>query len=178
MVPLLLRSPLHHKHVAINQLETALRYILADPSLWRARTRPHIRHVPHLEVCSGAEGQGGDDGLLPEMTPAMAASAPRAPSVPRLAALATGGLLYAQVGAFGVEANALALRDRLQEGSVKNVLVVRVTRDGKALWRVRIGPIASVDDYDAVVDQLERLGIREISLARLAPARDAAQAGE
>ena len=120
----------------------------------------------------------GDDGLLPEMTPAMAASAPRAPSVPRLAALATGGLLYAQVGAFGVEANALALRDRLHEGSVKNVLVVRVTRDGKALWRVRIGPIASVDDYDAVVDQLERLGIREISLARLAPARDAAQAGE
>ncbi len=112
----------------------------------------------------------GDDGLLPEMTPAMAASAPRAPSVPRLAALATGGLLYAQVGAFGVEANALALRDRLHEGSVKNVLVVRVTRDGKALWRVRIGPIASVDDYDAVVDQLERLGIREISLARLAPA--------
>ena len=122
----------------------------------------------------------GDDGLLPEMTPAMAASAPRAPSVPRLAALATGGLLYAQVGAFGVEANAFALRDRLTDGGVKNVLVVRVKRDGKPLWRVRIGPIASVDDYDAVVDQLERLGIREISLARLAPSasRDEAQAGE
>jgi len=122
----------------------------------------------------------GDDGLLPEMTPAMAASAPRAPAVPRLAALATGGLLYAQVGAFGVEANALALRDRLTDGGVKNVLVARVKRDGKPLWRVRIGPIASVDDYDAVVDQLERLGIREISLARLAApvSRDQAQAGE
>ena len=122
----------------------------------------------------------GDDGLLPEMTPAMAASAPRAPSVPRLAALATGGLLYAQVGAFGVEANALALRSRLKEGGIDHVLVVRVQRDGKALWRVRIGPIASVEDYDAVVTQLEQLGIREISLARLAApvSRDEAQAGE
>jgi len=110
----------------------------------------------------------GDDGLLPEMTSAMAASAPRAPSVLRLAAQPTGGLLYAQVGAFGIEANALALRERLQEGGVKNVLVVRGPRNGKALWRVRIGPIASVDDYDAVVDQLERLGIRGISLARSA----------
>ena len=122
----------------------------------------------------------GDDGLLPEMTPAMAASAPRAPSVPRLAAQANGGLLYAQVGAFGIEANALALRERLNEGGVKNVLVVRGTRDGKALWRVRIGPMASVDDYDAVVDQLEGLGIRDISLARLAPpaSRDEGQAGQ
>ncbi|MEY4376943.1 MAG: hypothetical protein RJB26_1493, partial [Pseudomonadota bacterium] len=91
----------------------------------------------------------GDDGLLPEMTPELAASAPRAPSVPKLAALATGGLLYAQVGAFGVEANAFGLRDRLNVGGIKNVLVVRVARDGKPLWRVRIGPIASVDDYDA-----------------------------
>ena len=122
----------------------------------------------------------GDDGLLPEMTSTMAASAPRAPSVPRLAALGTGGLLYAQVGAFGVEANAFALRDRLTGGGVKNVRVVRVKRDDKTLWRVRVGPIASVDDYDAVVDQLERLGIRDISLARLAPSasRDEAQAGE
>jgi rare lipoprotein A len=97
-----------------------------------------------------------------------------------LAALGTGGLLYAQVGAFGVEANAFALRDRLTGGGVKNVRVVRVKRDDKTLWRVRVGPIASVDDYDAVVDQLERLGIRDISLARLAPSasRDEAQAGE
>ena len=116
----------------------------------------------------------GDDGLLPEMTPAMAASAPRAPSVPRLAAQANGGLLYAQVGAFGIEANALALRERLNEGGVKNVLVVRGTRDGKTLWRVRIGPMASVDDYDAVVDQLEGLGIRDISLARSAWAQPSA----
>lgn len=122
----------------------------------------------------------GDDGLLPEMTPALAATAPRAPSVPKLAALATGGLLYAQVGAFGVEDNAFAMRDRLAEGGLKNVLVVRAQRDGKALWRVRIGPIASVDDYDAVVAQLERIGIRDISLARLAApvARDEVQAAD
>jgi hypothetical protein len=55
-----------------------------------------------------------------------------------------------------------------------------VKRDDKTLWRVRVGPIASVDDYDAVVDQLERLGIREISLAQLAApvGRGEAQAGE
>jgi rare lipoprotein A len=122
----------------------------------------------------------GDDGLLPEMTPEMLARAPRAPSVPKLAALATGASLYAQVGAFGVEGNAFALRDRLTDGGVKNVLVVRVKRDGQSLWRVRIGPIGSVEDYDGVVDQLERLGIREISLARLAipAARAEAQAAE
>ena len=68
----------------------------------------------------------------------------------------------------------LALRERLNEGGVKNVLVVRGTRDGKTLWRVRIGPMASVDDYDAVVDQLEGLGIRDISLARAAWAQPSA----
>ena len=122
----------------------------------------------------------GDDGLLPEMTPEMLARAPRAPSVPKLTALATGGLLYAQVGAFGVEENAFGLQDRLKNAGIDNVLVVRAQVAGRALWRVRIGPIGSVEDYDAVVDRLERFGIRDISLARLEvpSSRDKAEAAD
>ena len=82
---------------------------------------------------------------------------------------AIGGVLYAQVGAFGVEENALALERRLHEAGIREVVLLKVKAAGRPLWRVRVGPIASVEQYDAIVEQLERVGIREVSLANAYP---------
>jgi rare lipoprotein A len=101
----------------------------------------------------------GDDGVLPGLPV-------------QLAKLDTGreasGSLFAQVGAFGVEPNALALRDHLLAAGVTGVLIVSVQRAGKPLWRVRIGPIGSVEQYDTLVTQLEHLGHSAVTLARTA----------
>ena len=107
----------------------------------------------------------GDDGKLPEITAELQAALPPVPRVPKLQALSAGGVLYAQVGAFGVEENALAMERRLREGGIDDVVVLKVRAAGRPLWRVRVGPITSVEQYDAIVDQLERAGIREVSLA-------------
>lgn len=71
VVPLLLRPTLHHEHIAVDQLETSLGNVRADPSEWRACARPYVCHVPHLEVGSGTEGQRRDDGLWAEECPAV-----------------------------------------------------------------------------------------------------------
>ena len=72
-------------------------------------------------------------------------------------------LLYAQAGAFTVEDNARRLRDRLAAAGVANV---RVEADaGRALYRVRLGPIDSVASYDALVGRLHALGVATVVLA-------------
>jgi len=112
----------------------------------------------------------GDDGRLPVLSPEFQYQAPPVPRVPRLPSLDGGGILYAQVGAYGVEDNARAMERRLREGGIDNVVIVRVKAAGRPLWRVRVGPITSVEQYDAVVAQLERISIREVSLANAEPA--------
>ena len=65
--------------------------------------------------------------------------------------------LFAQAGAFAVEANATALRDTLRAHGIDNALVVPDLGRAPPLYRVRIGPIRSVPDYDAVVARLKAL---------------------
>jgi rare lipoprotein A len=65
--------------------------------------------------------------------------------------------LYAQAGAFGVEANATALRDALRARGIGNALVVADSGRATPLYRVRVGPIRSVADYDALVARLKAL---------------------
>lgn len=67
------------------------------------------------------------------------------------------GPVYVQVGAFGSRDNAERLYQRLQRANIGNVLVV--TDAQKALYRVRIGPVKSVRQFDILSDELEGLGI-------------------
>ena len=113
----------------------------------------------------------GDDGKLPYLSPALQAALPTVPRVPKLQSLAAGGVLYAQVGAYGVEENAHAMERRLRASGIGEVVVLKVKAAGRPLWRVRVGPITSVEQYDAVVDQLERVGIREVNLANAEPVK-------
>jgi rare lipoprotein A len=72
--------------------------------------------------------------------------------------------LYVQAGAFAVPANAEGLRMRLQRAGLSNVLVLPPL-PGHHLYRVRLGPVASVADYDALAARLATLGVPDARLA-------------
>jgi rare lipoprotein A len=73
--------------------------------------------------------------------------------------------LYVQAGAFAVPANAQGLLQRLQQAGLSNSFVLPPPPGGH-LYRVRVGPVASVADYDALAARLATLGVPD---ARLAP---------
>jgi rare lipoprotein A len=73
--------------------------------------------------------------------------------------------LYVQAGAFAVPANAQGLLQRLQRAGLSNVFVLP-PQPGSHLYRVRVGPVASVADFDALAARLATLGVPD---ARLAP---------
>lgn len=58
-----------------------------------------------------------------------------------------------QVGSFTRETNALVLRDRLREADFE-AFVQRTDTDGRTLWRVRIGPIATREEANRLSERL------------------------
>ncbi|HYM34152.1 MAG TPA: septal ring lytic transglycosylase RlpA family protein [Steroidobacteraceae bacterium] len=76
------------------------------------------------------------------------------------------GPLYVQAGAFGDEANAARLLARLHDAGLSQAFV---RKDSRNLNRVRIGPIASVGEFDRVVQQLRGIGINDARLADESP---------
>ncbi|MBS0387407.1 MAG: septal ring lytic transglycosylase RlpA family protein [Proteobacteria bacterium] len=88
-----------------------------------------------------------------------AASATIAPSPPATVAL------YIQIGAFADPANAQRVLDRLQSNGVAHVFSVANDSSGRTLRRVRIGPIATVEEFDALAARLATLGYPEARLA-------------
>ena len=74
---------------------------------------------------------------------------------------ASANRIFVQVGAFGERSNAeRRLRD-LARGGIGNAFIHEERSAGQVLYRVRIGPIADVVQYDLVVDELEAMGIND-----------------
>ncbi|MEM7764868.1 MAG: septal ring lytic transglycosylase RlpA family protein [Pseudomonadota bacterium] len=73
-------------------------------------------------------------------------------------------LLYMQVGAFGDLTNATRLRDRVRATVAQDVFIASDESRRQPIHRVRVGPIASVTDFDRISDQLRALGIDEVRL--------------
>jgi len=94
----------------------------------------------------------------PDITPPpVAAEAPVA---------APAGLsLYIQVGAYGDPANAARVVSRLQAAGVPRVFTLDGAAGGRMLQRVRVGPIASVEDYDQLAARLATIGFPDARLA-------------
>jgi rare lipoprotein A len=90
--------------------------------------------------------------LTPEQT-----SSPPTPSAP--------APLYVQAGAFSTHANASKLLDQLRSQGVEKSFVREDQLDGKTLYRVRVGPIPSVGEFDRVVSRLKSLGLADARLA-------------
>ena len=72
--------------------------------------------------------------------------------------------VYVQVGAFGDAENARRRFALLRSGGVGNAFVLEDYSQSPALYRVRIGPIADVVQYDSLVVRLQNLGISETHL--------------
>ena len=97
----------------------------------------------------------------PEVPPAVAttvAPTPRpAPPPP------TSPLLYVQTGAFADPSNAGRELARLQAAGLASAFVIPPP-EGSQLYRVRIGPIGSVAEFDALAARLTALGIPDARL--------------
>ena len=68
--------------------------------------------------------------------------------------------IFVQVGAFRELENATALRARLERAAFKQVLTLSAVTDNHArLYRVRIGPLANIEEGDRLTEDLTRHGL-------------------
>lgn len=72
--------------------------------------------------------------------------------------------IYVQVGAFGERDNAARRYRLLRDSGIRQSFVHEETNGSAALYRVRIGPIKGVAQYDRVVADLSRIGIADTHL--------------
>jgi rare lipoprotein A len=73
--------------------------------------------------------------------------------------------LFVQAGAFAAPDNAQRLADRLRSEGYTQVFVRDDLVAGRKLYRVRIGPIPNVPQFDRIVAALEQEGVRDAHLA-------------
>jgi rare lipoprotein A len=73
--------------------------------------------------------------------------------------------LFVQAGAFAAPANAQRLAEQLRGAGYTQVFVRDDLVNGRRLYRVRIGPIPNVPEFDRVVAALEQAGVRDAHLA-------------
>jgi rare lipoprotein A len=81
------------------------------------------------------------------------------------AAAPKSSALFVQAGAFGTEANASRLSGQLRAQGIANSFVRQDQLNGQALYRVRVGPIPTVPEFDRVLARLKALGIADARLA-------------
>jgi len=75
------------------------------------------------------------------------------------------GSLFIQAGAFSDPKNAERLVERLRGGAYGKVFVRDNEIAGRRMYRVRIGPVPDVAEFDRIVAALERVGIHDAHLA-------------
>ena len=72
--------------------------------------------------------------------------------------------VFVQVGAFGDVANAKRRFALLRDSGIENAFVHKEEDRTPVLYRIRIGPLEDVDDYDRLVSKLQDIGISESHL--------------
>jgi peptidoglycan lytic transglycosylase len=121
---------------------------------------------------------GMDRSSISRTAPSPVANQPvSAPSVARTApgpAAPSGGQtpqplghepqLWLQLGAFGDQTNARLLEDRIRSAGISMVQVDILQRDSGTLYRVRIGPVPGVPQFDQISTLLREHGIGEAQL--------------
>jgi rare lipoprotein A len=96
---------------------------------------------------------------------APAAAVPSAVTPAGSGAAATSPVLFVQAGAFSDPANAERLAEKLRGRSYGKVFVREDQIAGRRMYRVRIGPVPDVAEFDRVVAALERAGVNDAHLA-------------
>lgn len=69
--------------------------------------------------------------------------------------------LFLQVGAFGNSSNADRLKQRIEEQLQVSVLIEEIAGSANPIYRVQVGPIASVELADHLSQRLDSLGIKD-----------------
>lgn len=82
-------------------------------------------------------------------------------STPAVAAASESPSIYVQVGAFGERANAARRLAVLSQSGINSGFIHEDKTPSAILYRVRIGPVADVVQYDQLVDELDALGITD-----------------
>lgn len=72
--------------------------------------------------------------------------------------------LFVQVGAYAVEADAWRMYERLRRAGFRHAFVLSLPQKHR-LFRVRLGPVAGVSEYDDLVARLAKIGITAAVLA-------------
>jgi rare lipoprotein A len=92
----------------------------------------------------------------------ISSAAPTAPTAP-----ATGArpVLFVQAGAFADPANAERLATSLRGGGYGKIFVRDDLIAGRKMYRVRIGPVPDVPEFDRIVAALEHAGVHDAHLA-------------
>jgi rare lipoprotein A len=103
---------------------------------------------------------GGSGTQFADLSPAPAA-APAQTFEPPAAAAPALPLLYVQTGAFGDPANAGRQLARLHAAGLASAFILAPPEGKAQLYRVRVGPVGSVAEFDALASQLAGLGIAD-----------------
>jgi rare lipoprotein A len=99
-----------------------------------------------------------------ESTSPAAPAAPAAPSA-QVMQVAIPAALFIQAGAFSDPKNAERLVEKLRGGGYGKIFVRDNEIAGRRMYRVRIGPVPSVAEFDRIVAALERVGVHDAHLA-------------
>lgn len=83
---------------------------------------------------------------------------PNSPARLQSALQTSAPLLYVQVGAFAVPRDAERTFNRLRAAGMRNVIVLSPADTGGSLYRVRVGPIHDVSQFDRLAARLAVLG--------------------
>jgi rare lipoprotein A len=73
--------------------------------------------------------------------------------------------MWLQIGAFSNQKNAEKLKNNTQQNSaIKNIIITKKQSGKVELYRVKVGPLYSIEDADKVDQQLSQLGIKSSRL--------------
>jgi rare lipoprotein A len=139
-----------------------VRSLDAPPTLTAAAT-PGVAATPNVaaNVAATLGASPAAAGSAPAAAPVAGASGDGASPV----AVPVPGGLFIQAGAFSDPKNADLLVEKLRGGGYGKVFVRDNEIAGRRMYRVRIGPVPDVAEYDRIVAALERAGISDAHLA-------------
>lgn len=141
------RGPFAHNRIIDLSYAAALKLDMVGPGTGMVE-------VEALSFDPTAQPPGTDVVL-----PAIARPAPQSPAADQV--VDEVNRIFVQVGAFGSRANADRRLALLESGGIGAAKVHEDRSSSPALYRVRMGPIAGVEQYDMLVEELAKLGIAD-----------------
>jgi len=103
--------------------------------------------------------------MLREGTTLVEVRALDGPATPLPAPLVAKNDLYVQAGAFAEERNAERLLERLRSAGIGPAFIRADDVNGRHFYRVRVGPVPDVAEFDRLVADLRGVGIPDARLA-------------